>query len=179
MSLSFNQTCLNERLQPNYTFFKIHGPAAHYDTDTQKYRCSLVKRKINYNKDKINTLALETKTLIRKLERIFNHIDKMCLYYLMKHAWMKDCCQLYIYIYIYEEHMISFQTFFVWALLSIVHTWNSSPLRSNLLQLQCTCCTVPTTSGRPHGSPLMWASQWPSLQPLSSPQLSHNDSLWA
>ena len=32
---------------------------------------------------------------------------------------------------------------------------------------------------KPHGSPLVWACQWPSLQPLSSPQLSHNDSLWA
>ena len=61
----------------------------------------------------------------------------------------------------------------------IVHTWNSCPLPSNLLRLQCTCCTVPTTSGRPHGSPLVWACQWPSSQPLSSPQLSHNDSLWA
>ena len=80
---------------------------------------------------------------------------------------------------IYEMHTISFQTFFVWALLLIVHTWNSCPLRSNLLQLQCTCCTVPTTSGRPHRSPLVWACQWPSSQPLSSPQLSHNDSLWA
>ena len=60
----------------------------------------------------------------------------------------------------------------------IVHTWNYSPLRSNFLRLQCTCCTVPTTSRRPHGSPLVWACQWPSLQPLSSPQLSHNDSLW-
>ena len=79
----------------------------------------------------------------------------------------------------YEDHKVSFQTFFVWALLLIVHTWNSSPLRGNLLRLQCTCCTVPTTSGRPHGSPLVWACQWPSSQPLSSPQLSHNDSLWA
>ena len=52
--------------------------------------------------------------------------------------------------------------FFVWALLLIVHTWNSSPLRSNLLRLQCTCCTIPTASGRPHGSPLVWACQWPS-----------------
>ena len=69
--------------------------------------------------------------------------------------------------------------FFVWALLLIVRTWNSSPLRSNLLRLQCTCCTVPTSSGRPHGNPLVWACQWPSSQPLSSPQLSHNDSLWA
>ena len=30
-----------------------------------------------------------------------------------------------------------------------------------------------------HGSPLVWACQWPSSQPLSSPQWSHNDSLWA
>ena len=67
--------------------------------------------------------------------------------------------------------------FFVRALLLIVHTWNSSPLRSNLLRLHCTCCTVPTTSERPHGSPLVWACQWPSSQPLSAPQLSHNDSV--
>ena len=79
----------------------------------------------------------------------------------------------------YEEPTISFQTFFVWALLLIVHTWNSSPLRSHLLQLQCTCRTVPTTSGRTHGIPLVWACQWPSSQPLSFPQFSHDDSLWA
>ena len=30
-----------------------------------------------------------------------------------------------------------------------------------------------------HRSPLVWACQWPSSQPRSSPQLSHNDSLWA
>ena len=69
--------------------------------------------------------------------------------------------------------------FFVWALLLIVHTWKSSPLQSNLLRLQCTYCTIPTTPGRHHGSALVWACQWPSSQPLSSPQLSHNDSLWA
>ena len=61
----------------------------------------------------------------------------------------------------------------------IVRTWNSSPLQSNLHRLQCTCCNVPTTSGRPRVSPLVWACQWPLSQPLSSPQLSHNDSLWA
>ena len=60
-----------------------------------------------------------------------------------------------------------------------INTWNSSPLRSKLLRLQCTCCTVPTTSGRPHGSPLAKSCQWPSSQILSSPQLSLNDSLWA
>ena len=68
--------------------------------------------------------------------------------------------------------------FFIWALLLIVHTWNSSPLRSNLRRKQCTCCTVPTFSARPHGRPLVWACQWASSQSLSSPQLSHNDSLW-
>ena len=62
--------------------------------------------------------------------------------------------------------------FFVWALLLIVRPWNSSPFRSNLLRLQCPCCTVPTTSRRPYGSPLVWTCQWSSPQPLSSPQLS-------
>ena len=75
--------------------------------------------------------------------------------------------------------MIIFQTFFIWALLLIVHTWNSCPLWSNLLRLQCTCYTDTTTSGRPHGSPLVWACQWPSSQPFSSPQLPHDDRLWA
>ena len=74
--------------------------------------------------------------------------------------------------------LYKFPDFFEWALLLIVHTWNSSPLRTNLLRLQCTCI-IPTTSGRPHASPLVWACQWPSSQPHSSPQLSHNDSLWA
>ena len=68
---------------------------------------------------------------------------------------------------IYEVHRISFQTFFVWALLLIVYTWNSSPLRSNLLRLQCTCCTVPTTSGRPHRSPLVVFSIFNSFHLLN------------
>ena len=71
-----------------------------------------------------------------------------------------------------------FPDFFLWALLLIVHTWNYSSLRSYIFRLQCTCSTVPTISGRPHGSPLVWACQWPSSQPLSSLQLSYNDSLW-
>ena len=91
-----------------------------------------------------------------------------------------NCCSsIYIYIYIRGSWNKFSDFFFIWALLLIVHTWKFSPLRSNLLQLQCTCCTVPTASGRPHGSPLVRACHWPSSQLLSSPQLSHNDSLWA
>ena len=71
-----------------------------------------------------------------------------------------------------------FQIFVVFALLLIVHTWNTSPLKSNPLRLQCTC-TVPKTSGKPRGCPLVWVCQWPLSQPLLSPQLSHNDSFWA
>ena len=41
----------------------------------------------------------------------------------------------------YDGHTISFQTFFVWALLLIVYTWNSSPLRSNLLR--CNALVLP------------------------------------
>ena len=74
---------------------------------------------------------------------------------------------------------MSFQDFLVWAFLLIVRTQNSTPLWSNLLQLQRTCCTVTTIYGRSHGSLFVLAFQWPSSQPLSSPQLSHNDSLWS
>ena len=88
------------------------------------------------------------------------------------------CLQI-IFFFINEVHTISFQAFFVSALLLIVHTWNSSPLRSNLLRQQCTSFTVPTTSWRPNGRPLVWAYQWPSSQPLSSPLLSHNNSAWS
>ena len=62
---------------------------------------------------------------------------------------------------------------------TFIDSTHYSPLQSNFLRLQCNCCTVPKTSRRPHGSPFVWACQWPSSQPLSSPQLSHNDSLWA
>ena len=67
-----------------------------------------------------------------------------------------DFTSVYIYIYIYtyiQGSINKFPDFFVWALLLIVHTWNSISLPSNLLRLQCTWCTIPTTSGRPHGSP--------------------------
>ena len=111
------------------------------------------------------------------LDGITRNYLTMCSF---KNVTYQLCCykSCYICIYIYIRGSLNeFQTFFVWALLLIVHTWNSSPLPSNLLQLQCTCCTVPTTSGRPHGSPLVGVCQWPSSQPLSSPQLSHKDKL--
>ena len=66
MSLLFNQTCINERLLHNYTYFKIHNPAAHHDSDTQKYSCCLVKRQINYNKETINTRNTEAHNNICK-----------------------------------------------------------------------------------------------------------------
>ena len=60
------------------------------------------------------------------------------------------CVCIYIYIYIYTQGAYDkFPDFFRMG------TFIDSPLRSNLLRLQCTCCTVPTTSGRPHGSPLV------------------------
>ena len=96
----------------------------------------------------------------------------LCFFFIVGDAFSHIYIYIYIYIYINTWGSLSkFADFFVWALLWIVHTRNSSPLRSNLLQLQCTCCTIPATSGRPHGSPFVWACQWPSSQPLSSPQL--------
>ena len=83
-----------------------------------------------------------------------------------------------VYLLLIWGSLNKFPDFFVWALLFRVHTWKSSPLRSNLLRLKCTC-TAPTTSARPHRSPLVWACQRPLSQPLSSTHLSHNDSLWA
>ena len=79
----------------------------------------------------------------------------------------------------HEDHRINFQTFFVWALLLIVYTWNSSPIRSNLLLAAMHLL---------YRSNNFWEAPWKSSyvsvsmtssQPLSSPQLSHNDSLWA
>ena len=99
-----------------------------------------------------------TKNLFNAIRKSYEHFDKEFL--LIRGAFNK------------------FPDFFVWTLLLIVHIRNSSPFRSNLLRLECTC-TVPTTSARPHGSPLVWACQSPSSQTLSSPQLSHNNSLWA
>ena len=119
-----------------------------------------------------------THTLIHT--HINSSIEKYTHIQIKAHTYIHNThTQAYKITRTYKVHTIYFHTCFVWALLLIVHTWNSCPLRSNLPRLQCTCCTVPTTSSRPYGSPLVWSCQWSPSQPLSSPQLSHNDSLWA
>ena len=55
----------------------------------------------------------------------------------------------------------------------------SYPARAEGLVNSIHLLYCPTTSGNPYGSPPVWACQWPSSQHISSPQLSHNDSLWA
>ena len=134
--------------------------------------------------------------LYDKFRQIFHnyHSRHKWHHYHSRHMWHHYHSR-HIWYHYHSRHMLTqlpFQThfakpqgslnkfpdFFVWALILIVHTWNSSPLRSTLIWLQCTCCAVPTTSGRSHGNPLVWACQWPSSQPLSS-RLSYNDSLWA
>ena len=68
-----------------------------------------------------------------------NYIDKICLYHLIKHAWMKDCRLIththththtytHTYICVYEDHYI--RLFSYGGLLLIVHTWNSSLISS-------------------------------------------------
>ena len=93
-------------------------------------------------------------------------------------SWVRTHTHTHTHTHIRGAY-IKFPDFFLWALLLIVHTWNSRALRNNFLRLQWICSTVSTTSGRHHRSPFVWACQWPSSQPLSSPQLPHNDSLWA
>ena len=69
--------------------------------------------------------------------------------------------QGYILISLDRMHLLfTLVHFLFWQLgrghyVTIVHTWNSSPIRSSLLRLQCICCTLPTTSGTPHGSHLL------------------------
>ena len=67
--------------------------------------------------------------------------------------------RVYIYIYIYIRGSLNkFSDFFrMGTFIDSIHM-NSSPLRSNLLRLQCTC-TVPTTSGKSHRSHLVLGCQ--------------------
>ena len=60
---------------PNNIYFKIYDPAVHHNTNTQKYCCSLVKRQINYNKEKINILYTCKEPLMMAYERSENAWD--------------------------------------------------------------------------------------------------------
>ena len=82
MFLLYNQTCLNERLLPKYTYFEIYDVAAHHDTDPQNYHGSLVKRQINYNKEKINTLNSEAHNVRNKLKKNLSQLN----YYKLKNT---------------------------------------------------------------------------------------------
>ena len=116
VSLLFNQTYLNERLLPNYTYFKIHDPAVHHDTNTQKYRCSLVKRQINYNKEKINTLNTEAHNVSKKLKnslstQFLQTVEQKLSYIIEKKSvstYFGDEGPIYIYIYIYWTRLFAF-----------------------------------------------------------------------
>ena len=92
--LLFNETCLNEWLLPNYTYFKIHDPAAHPDTDTQKYHCSLVKRQINHN----IYIYIYTQTHLFVYIYIYTptHINIRMKIYMYTHRF--TCEHMYIYI---------------------------------------------------------------------------------
>ena len=116
----------------------------------------------------LHHLDYDVRKETRKHERLHMKIIRKKHSCMKKHSRMKNDLlpkytvrkhthtHTHIYIYIYIRGAYDkFPDFFVWALLLIVRSWNSSPLRSNLLRLQYTCCTVPTTSGRPHGSPLV------------------------
>ena len=98
-----------------------------------------------------------------------------CLYmYIYVHTFVYIYIYIYAYIYMHiyiyihvRGSLNKFPDFFPMGTLIPFEVISSG------------CKTLPTTSGRHHGSPPVWACQWPSSQPLSSTQLSHNDSLWA
>ena len=78
-----------------------------------------------------------------EVDKWFTHKIRTATHLQQTHADIsRSYMNICIYTHIYEVNTIRFQTFFVWALLLIVHTWNTSPLRRSLLRLQCTCCTV-------------------------------------
>ena len=63
-----------------------------------------------------------SKCLYKKVWKLIKGTMYMCLYYLIKHA------SIYIYIYIYEVHTISFQIFFVWAFKIVIDSWKFTML---------------------------------------------------
>ena len=149
------------------------------DAKTQIYTCVRVYRNLlrfsyDEKKGRLNEAPSETQNhLYRFASEAFkplHHPRFACVYvsryiiYIHMYIYICICVcvcaslSIYIYIYIYMRGSLDkFPDFFRMGLLLIVHTWNSSPLRSNLLRLQCTFCTVPKTCERPHGSPLVWA----------------------
>ena len=68
-----------------------------------------------------------------------------------------------------------FPDFFRMGTYMIVHTWNSSALRSNPPPAAIHLLYHSNSFWKAHGSPLVWANQWPSSQPLSSPQFERSD----
>ena len=102
---------------------------------------------------------------------VYVHIISLSLYYCM-------CMCLYIYIalqlyFVLDSYALSTRSLDIHCpyLLDIRGTYDKFPdffhmgtfidsthmklysPSKYLLRLQCTCCTIPTTSGRPHGSP--------------------------
>jgi hypothetical protein len=43
-ALSFNLTCIKEKLLPHYTNIRLHDPAARHETFTKEYRVNLMER---------------------------------------------------------------------------------------------------------------------------------------
>ena len=63
-----------------YTYFKLHGLAAHKYNSTLEYRHNLVKRQITLSKDNINTLINAhsyKKKYIQKLHHFLIHLSLM------------------------------------------------------------------------------------------------------
>ena len=121
-----NQICINEEMLTNYTYFKLHDPAAHKYNSTLEYRreetnytlfiAFVIHRPLimaqswaestweitNYGRF-INQFPPIIIRSIQQFERINKkYVDKKCLLCPNKYVSMKKCCQyIYIYIYIY------------------------------------------------------------------------------
>ena len=52
-SIMLNEICINEEMQPKYTYFILHDPAAHKYNSTLEYRRDLVKRQITFCRNSI------------------------------------------------------------------------------------------------------------------------------
>ena len=63
MFIMFNEICIYEKIQPKYSYFKLHDPAANKYNSTLEYRRDLVKRQITLSKNNMNTLNLESRKI--------------------------------------------------------------------------------------------------------------------